>query len=251
MLPDFLKEFKDDLKKYKRNYIKITAAPVSGVKSLMPYASKFSGKPFLPVGITYPIDKSGKPMLLWAQINFEEMPELQPYPNKGILQLFVSEDWFTMDDYKILFHENVECEIQTDFSLLTEDLYENSPFSREHKLTFSEEVEYGGSEDIEFGFEFKGKSYYEYSEALPEAQQKEMSKYFYSIGHRVGGYAYFTQGDPREFNEMSGKADLHLLQIDSNDKIMIGDAGVAHVFINPEDLTNRNFEKAYFYYDCC
>lgn len=45
-----------------------------------------------------------------------------------------------MDDYKILFHKTIENEYQTDFSFLTEKLYEESPVYCEHKLAFEKVV---------------------------------------------------------------------------------------------------------------
>jgi uncharacterized protein YwqG len=39
--------------------------------------------------------------------------------------------------------------------------------------------------------------------------------------------------------------------MDTDEHLMFGDSGIAHVFIDPLDLENRQFEKAYFYWDCC
>jgi uncharacterized protein YwqG len=72
---------------------------------------------------------------------------------------------------------------------------------------------------------------------------------FRSTGHKIGGYAYFTQCDPRE-GEPERKDDLLLLQIDTDGEIMWGDAGVANIFINAQDLKNKKFDKAYFNWDC-
>ncbi|MGZ4091003.1 MAG: DUF1963 domain-containing protein [Bacteroidia bacterium] len=41
------------------------------------------------------------------------------------------------------------------------------------------------------------------------------------------------------------------MQIDADDEIMFGDSGVANVFINIDELKNKNFDKAYFNWDCC
>jgi uncharacterized protein YwqG len=42
-----------------------------------------------------------------------------------------------------------------------------------------------------------------------------------------------------------------LLQIDTDEQIMFGDSGVANVFISPEALRNKQFDQAYFHWDCC
>ncbi|MEO7486991.1 MAG: DUF1963 domain-containing protein [Ferruginibacter sp.] len=251
MIPAFLEKFKTEIEKYKLDTIRIKAKPIQGSKTLPLKQSKFLGKPFLPISQEYPKSKNGDPMILWAQINFEEMPELEKYPTSGILQLFASPtEWEDMDDYKIIFHENLNQEFQTDFQFLTKELYEESPINCEHELEFTKETEYGGTEDFRFQLTFDGKDYYDFQETLTEENKKEMDRLFYTIGHKVGGYAYFTQSDPRDYDE-NKKNDLLILQVDTDDEIMFGDSGVMNIFLNVDDLKGRNFDKAYFNWDCC
>lgn len=134
------------------------------------------------------------------------------------------------DDYKIIFYHSDEEEHQTDFSFLTERLFEESPIPCEHKLTFKKETEFGGREDFRFQMNFDGLDYYEFQDTLPKEQQEQMDDLFYIIGHKIGGYAYFTQSDPREYNNKA-KNDILLLQIDSQEKIMFGDVGAPHLQI--------------------
>jgi len=252
VVPDFLEKFRPQIEKYKLNSIKIKAHPISDSEVLNLEQSKFLGKPFLPNDLPYPKDKNGKPMILLAQINFAEIPFLENYPTEGLLQLFVSAtDWYSMDDYSILYHPNTNFQPRKDFSFLTSDLYSEAPIYTEHALTFIKTTEYGATEDFRFDMRFNGLSYYEYRETLSKEQQKKMDDIFYIIGHKIGGYAYFTQSDPRSYSTEHKWNDLLILQIDSDDKIMFGDSGVAHVFLNEQDLKNRDFSKAYFYWDCC
>jgi len=250
MIPEFLTEFKTKLEKYKLETIKIVATPLKKEESLEIFDSKFLGTPYLPKGMEYPKDKENKPMVLWAQINLVDTPALDGYPNQGILQFFVSSEWFDMDDYKVVFHSDITEEIQTDFSFLTEDLYEESPIYCEHKLDFNKEIEYGSSEDLRFSMRFNDKDYWDFQETLTKDQAEELNKIIDGTGHKIGGYAYFTQADVRDYNK-DLKQDLLLLQIDTDEEIMFGDSGVANFFINPEDLKNRRFEKAWFNWDCC
>ena len=251
MIPAFLDEFKTEIENYKLETIRIIATPLREGEILSIKQSKFLGKPFLPIGHVYPKSKKGTPMIMLAQINFSETPPLENYPSQGILQLFVSPtDWYDMADYCILFHENINQDLQTDFSFLTGNLYEESPINCEHKLAFSKETEYGDNEDFRFKLNFNGKSYYDFQETLAELQQEEMDKLFSAIGHKIGGYAYFTQSDPRDY-DTSKKNDLLLFQIDTDNEIMFGDTGVANVFLNVDDLKSKKFEKAYFNWDCC
>ena len=251
MIPAFLERFKTEIEKYKLETITITAKPNQSSTPLPVKQSKFLGEPYLPLAYEYPKSADGTPMILWAQINFEELPELSGYPTKGILQLFMAPtEWYDMDDYKIFFHEDLDQEYQTDFSFLTEELYEECPFNREHALSFEKEIEYGGTEDFRFQLTFDGKYYFDFQETLTKEQQEEMDKLFYRTGHKIGGYAYFTQSDPRDYDK-SKKNDLLVLQIDTDDEIMFGDNGVMNIFLNADDLKARNFDKAYFNWDCC
>ena len=259
-IPAFLDDFKSEIEKYKLETIRVLAKPIDKNEILSIKQSKFLGKPFLPISKEYPKDKNNAPMILLAQINFDESPTLDNYPTHGILQLFISPtDWYDVEDYYILFHENPNQEFQTDFSFLTSNLYEESPIDCEHKLSFEKEIEQGGVTDFRFDLEFNGKDYYDYQDTLPKNQQNELNDLFYvvrykiggygRVGHKIGGYAFFTQSDPREEDDIK-KDDVLLFQIDTDEQIMFGDSGVANVFINIDDLKSKNFDKAYFNWDC-
>ncbi|EZG89036.1 hypothetical protein GNI_003290 [Gregarina niphandrodes] len=72
------------------------------------------------------------------------------------------------------------------------------------------------------------------------------------FGHRlsssqckIGGYPYFTQCDSEE------RPGVHLLQIGSFGDVTFGDSGLAHWFIDEQDLVKKKFENLYFMWDCC
>lgn len=252
MLPEFLSEFRTPLEQYRLDYVRIKATPLLDNETLSLTQSKFLGHPYLPLGHPYPLDAAGQPMVLWAQINFAEVPRLAGFPEVGILQFFASPtDWYDAEDYQVLYHPDSNSAPQTDFSLLTDKLYADSPIYAEHALVFSPATEYGNPEDVRFDMSFGGKDYYEYQNTLTEAQREELDTYCNNAGHKLGGYAFFTQGDPRDYSSADQRSDVQLLQLDSDKKIMFGDSGVAHLFINPEALAARQFEQAYFYWDCC
>jgi uncharacterized protein YwqG len=252
MLPDFLGEFRPQLETYKLDYVRIQATPLPSGEALALTKSKFLGTPFLPVGVPYPHDVLVRPMILLAQINFAEVPALADYPTGGILQLFVSStEWYNMDpkDYRILYHPDATAEAQTGFSFLTPALYAESPILVEHSLAFSRQTEYGGVADCRFTMDFGGKDYYEYQETLSQEQQDQLDALCYNVGHKIGGYAYFTQSDPRDYSAEQ-RDDMLLLQIDTDDQIMWGDVGVANIFISLEALQAKQFDRAYFNWDC-
>ncbi|CAL6002957.1 Conserved_hypothetical protein [Hexamita inflata] len=60
--------------------------------------------------------------------------------------------------------------------------------------------------------------------------------------HKIGGVANFTQD--RQYSQY-----INFLQFDSSDGIMIGDAGIMHIFVKRKDLENLDFSNAVFYFD--
>jgi uncharacterized protein YwqG len=71
---------------------------------------------------------------------------------------------------------------------------------------------------------------------------------FKDSGHKIGGYLYTTQYDPR--GEECRDWQL-LFQMDSDRKIMWGDVGVANFFIHPDRLRARDFSTVLYSWDCC
>lgn len=86
--------------------------------------------------------------------------------------------------------------------------------------------------------------------------------------HRFGGWPYFIQHDPRDWDRGDPawkKYDTLLLAITSeynndksdirvisdSDEIMWGDAGVANFLINAEDLKNLDFSDIMYVWDSC
>jgi uncharacterized protein YwqG len=85
-LPNKLEPYRAKLENSIKPFIRVTGK--KGTTLL--WESKFCGNPYVPIGYEYPKDKDGTPMKLLAQINFEEVPIISPFPNKGILQFYIS-----------------------------------------------------------------------------------------------------------------------------------------------------------------
>lgn len=60
-------------------------------KKLRLWQSKIGGFPYFPKGNKYPVDPNGKPPLLLVQINFADVPKLDMFPEKGILQIYLGD----------------------------------------------------------------------------------------------------------------------------------------------------------------
>ncbi|WP_338812480.1 DUF1963 domain-containing protein [Bernardetia sp. Wsw4-3y2] len=263
-LPLELESYRSQLESSKRNFVKITTEKV---KDTTFTESKIGGYPFLPKGFSYPKDKDDKYLEFLAQINFAELPKNDIYPESGILQFFIGfEDLYGADldfdtiqeGYRVLFHDSVGGEVETNFDFLDKERVEDlTPLLHKNtlKMYFKNSSEYVSASSYEFEKYFED-SFYGFFERF-EDKEDEIADFYYenidNAGHKLGGYANFTQDDPRSFSENFGKEYNLLFQLDSDadfDDICWGDAGIGNFFIKKEDLVNRDFSKVIFNWDC-
>lgn len=240
--------------------------------------NKISGMPFIPQGGEYPVSTvDGRKLYLLIQLNFEELPHIENYPEKGILQIFIGEsdlygadfdDPQKQDTWRVLYHSDIrnpmsEKEIRKLMPDVPEDEFELpfGTFGREFKLEFAEkemsvtinsfnfnELLQEYCKDI-LGDELKDLAWFD----LPDEIENGLNEQLYGEGTRLGGYPGFTQYDVRENNFENYEL---LLQIDSELKgkeeyIMWGDCGIANFFIDPADLKKCDFSKVVYNWDCC
>ena len=244
-----------EIEKTKLPYISIDATPK---EDLALEQSKFGHFPCMPIDFEYPTDIAGRPMYPLAQINCKELPALSGYPTSGYLQFYISgfDDVYGIDfndsqsqkNFRVLYFEENDVEkYKADFSFLDEVMEsEQLPIPKPYALSFEKKEEYIGAGDVrEAGmFDFAKRF-----PAMEDELQEEVYDNFRSTGHKIGGYAYFTQEDPRLYNSPF-KDYILLLQIDSLDEIMWGDCGVANFFIHPDDLARKDFSKVVYNWDC-
>lgn len=234
-----------------RPYIEIKASQSS---NLLLWQSKFCGLPYLPEKNVYPRNSQGKYLYMIAQINFEELPRLEPYPEKGILQFWIEDDDLygmnfndqtKQDSFKVVYYSDVQQEnLVTDFSFLPHPEY--SPFtntSAEYSLNFLQKKMPPCISDYH---------YHKFFSETDEAFDETYIETYDSNGHRIGGYAHFTQEDPRDWRNPHKEKEHLLLQIDTDDEnqIMWGDCGVANFFISENDLKKKEFNNILYNYDC-
>jgi len=231
--------------------------------------SKVGGVPYFPKDMPYPKNTKGTPMRLLAQLNLSELPStFSELPNEGILQFFLQQDedddlygadydnLTNQEGFKVIYHEKVvedESHLLTDFSFvegLVDELLLPIEPDTEAKLTFSEKQEPVSFCDFRFD-NLLGNVIPEFITVDGQEHDliEEYAEHFDSSGHKIGGYACFTQADPRD--EDTSQAFL-LFQLDSDTKIdcIWGDMGVGNFFISPEDLRNRNFSNVLYTWDC-
>ena len=223
-------------------------------------ASRLGGPAVLPENADWPVDKTGKAMLMLAQINMEQIKGLSEFPDVGVLQYFIaSDDVFGLDfdtplasDHKVLWHPDV--------SKLTKVL----PQPLDYKEDMTPFMKRGVFEDginlapaqvaqqrPEWGVWFldeRMEEVYEISggEDAMEALFEAMDYH----AHRVGGHPSFTQQDPRHHNDLSDYTRI-LLQVGYDDDLMFGDSGECTFFITEADLKARRFDRVLYNWDCC
>jgi uncharacterized protein YwqG len=225
-----------------------------------PWSSKFGGKAYWPKGAEYPTSKEGEPLYLLSQINFEDMPNLTGYPVSGILQFFIADDGnhgldfdTPLDDiikkpngYRVVYHPEFFSEVEEDLPVASNNT--DLPLSDEFSLIFTLTKEIPSPSDYRFE---------QIAGDISDLDDK-VADYFFdgeaTNGSKVGGYAFFTQSDPREY-EKTDENWLLLFQMDTDDsdddfKIMWGDSGVCNFFIRPEQLAKCDFSAVWYTWDC-
>lgn len=242
-LPEIIEKYREELEATLKTSNEITFS----LEETKPWESKLGGCPYLESMDDYPIGAYERPMMFLAQINLEEMPPMEDFPTKGILQFYIEDiDPYGLDELcKVLYIENY---IKDETKLVKENPFrenyvEMEPFERPGKITFTQRQMPISSSLREFDKNFIQKATDEESSALYDV--------CYACDSRVGGYPYFVQHEPAYYRE--GKRDVLLLQLDVDDDcgLMFGDAGNCTFLISRDDLLKRDFSNVAYDWQCC
>lgn len=242
-IPQTLKKFED--------FLRSTEIPANEITferaQTLPWESKCGGCPYLEKAEDYPRDENGKPMIFLAQINLDEMPRLEDFPEHGLLQFYIGNDGLLglHSACKVIYIS----EYKTDkTALLTknpfEDDYKNeAPFSNEGRMKFKQTGRFIGVDCPKFNEQFEDK--------VSEDEWDALYDLCYPEGCFVGGYPLFVQHTPEYYE--TGELDVVLLQLDCEDEcgIMFGDSGNCNFFISREDLKAGNFDNVVYDWQCC
>ena len=226
-------------------------------KEISPLNSHLLGPAYWEASQPWPTNTEGIELTLLAQINFHEFSHLfnspywEAYPRRGILQFFIN----GQDDLWGLNFENLTEQKSWRIVFWPEpsfDKYKKQvvisptslPVTMPLLINFNLEEDIVGLAD-EYNFEKLGitNSEDELYEAIDAIATNQ--------GHKIGGFATFTQSDPRLAPEYKNEDWLLLLQIDSDDQIMWGDCGVANWFIPASRLKKLDFSDVLYNWDCC
>ncbi|MCY6483818.1 YwqG family protein [Clostridium aestuarii] len=184
--------FKRSLKKYSKEAVHLQLS-----KEAVPrWSTKLGGKPYLPLGEEHPEEG----MYLLAQINFEEIPKLQGYPEKGLLQFYIKEE--TCEHTTRYFNEIIrdESKLQEDLPEISNDDCWDVLWS-ELKVTYKKIDDTPSVEDYLLDKEIEdilNEMFTDHDEKYEMTSQYEQER----LGNKIGGYPYFPDwGDPRKIDE--------------------------------------------------
>lgn len=238
----------------------IISVDVVNGPSLSATGSQLGGRPWWPRGRPYPKDKDGQPLFLLIQLNFADMPALEPFPRTGLLQLFISQaelyganldDLQHPDGFACVYHDDLAQPVDT--TSAPHELAANGYLPLEEPLAargltfFADQMVV---DPTDYRFETLLPNIVA-DDDLVEAYAEWTSGAAAVSAIRLGGYPTFTQQDPRAFEGGGDLGDMTLLTIDSTMGIMWGDSGVAQFFMHERDLKRLDFSRVAYNWDCC
>ncbi|MDO4686235.1 MAG: YwqG family protein [Corynebacterium sp.] len=248
-IPESLRKYESFLESQRRltTALQLTAHPVAPdeVCSAVienPDGSRFGGAALVSQTYPWPSDYFNEPMFHLAQLNLSKLPAREGYPTSGLLQFFVADDGLMglgeTDDGSGFFGSVVR-------------------YIPDHEIP-SMVLAYHHPQNcapISNGyFTVTGRLYHQ----LPHSGDEQFSD-LYDPEKQLfaGGWPFFIQDDPRPQPSPTPDENLELLlQIDdyadtkSPVTIRWGDAGVAHFFISPAALRNRDFRNVFYTWSC-
>ncbi len=253
-----------ELEKY-RDRIEATIKPYIEIKiqnndDVNWWQSKFGGLPYLPKGFEYPKTPDDKYLFLLAQLNFDEIPPLDAFPDRGILQFYIADDYLenpiVEDRFKIMYFPQPDFQVEniiTNYDFLPQPEY--FPVDCCCSLQFAKKYAPISTSD----YKFTALLGEEIDELFINNHkiQDEYLEISSSFGHKIGGYPDFTQGDIRRYGsnfDGEQKPDILLFQMDTDENdtvdIMWGDSGIGNFFIDESALRQLDFSKVLYTWDC-
>jgi uncharacterized protein YwqG len=222
------------------------------------HESKFAGLPLLFDQMEHPKDENNEYMLLLAQLNFAELQLAPPFPQKGILQFYISQRCYEKVtpraehcQFKVHYIERGEDynhPVQ-DFTYLRDVHFSDFPIKSEMKLVAKTQFEPVSATDYRLENYFN-REILNTSITVDERLFKDVYLESYlAAEHKIGGYPYFIHEDFRKGSQYLQHYDTLLLQLVSNDEqgIMWGDSGIISFFINSKKLAQLDFSDIYFH----
>ncbi|MBC8111613.1 MAG: DUF1963 domain-containing protein [Verrucomicrobia bacterium] len=227
-----------------------------------PWQSCLGGSLYLPIQEVYPSDEQFQPLSFLGQFNFSEMPLLDGFPEKGLLQIFMSS--FHSQNCVTRYYP----EIQTDNLVSEKDMsdllaytspdhppqnFVQNPARLAFKMVYAPPAvtdfrhrNFFSADFLTYPpFPIKKKDVDWESVARRNAFQKLVA-----IGclPKMGGYGFFPQGDPRLATPQPDTWEL-LLELGSHEEwgMMWGDVQELCFLIRKESLLKADFSQLWVY----
>jgi len=172
--------------------------------------------PYLPKEFEYPKSKDGEYLYLLAQINFAEVPHLETFPKKGILQFYLEADGelfglnfknpTQQDKFRVIYFPEVdlpETDLITDFSFLPPTKKDDwlMPFEVCCALNFQHKFGVIIIDDYKFdSIEIYSDKYWNV--------WKEYYDKFCLDKHKIGGYPDFIRRPAPSIDEINDRFKL-------------------------------------------
>ena len=233
--------------------------------------SKIGGNYYIPISSDYPKDRYGNYMFLLVQINFSNYL-FDIFPPEGILQIFVTKDY---NEYKIKYYKDIKENYKTVFPNIDTSNFickDSVKISFEKSISYMPVSDYRSSnlinqyvnniinnpsdfevfkQIIKFDYEEFYMSKFDYQNFLnnPDSVLYKLieSAIYYKIKNdyiTIGGYADFTQSDPRENDELLSNKTECLFKIDDQEESFYLGDGIINILISTDDLQNQKFENS-------
>lgn len=254
------------------NHTKISCVHIKPVNQDTTYLdSKFGGEFYLPAGKQVPVFGDCGEMEFLAQINFSQLPPLNGFPQKGILQFFLctnEEEMENMDTgelssdghFRLIYYPELEAEQSAYREQIITDRWPMKKMVGRMEFEQTEEVVTLsiGQDGFEADFGYK--------DVLESLTLKQLKKAGYDLcdcpdtdrfcldfgnwGSKVGGHPSIRQGDVRfEYAEYQDYTTL-LFQFDLTPEGEL-EADTFCFFIKPEDLAACQFDDVLLYWHNC
>ncbi|KAL7712264.1 YwqG family protein [Entamoeba marina] len=224
------------------------------------FDSKIGGKPYLPKDFEYPKLKNGDhhPLVLLVQINYEQLEHIEDFPETGMLQIYIDGTDYSYDfdgdekqnGFRVVYHENI---------IKDESLLVDPPEVETEAVPFECCLKIIGKKiDCPMNWtDFRMDALID--KYMVKYNLDKQDRYTITDSEQLncritgfGGYASFTQDDPRGWGgEKDYTTTLFTSEYDTNNKVCWGDAGTGNFFIKREDLLKKDFSDVFFTYDCC
>lgn len=276
-LPPELSPYAKAIERSRLGYIGITLRQPD---ALMPWNSRLGGTAYLPKGQAHPVGPDGKPLALLAQLNFSEMPALQGYPARGIVQFFIAGSQSNAHVYGMLSDDTKPFDEERYFASLSRQrwfrvVYHPQVLQDREKLQDapapSPEMMLPMTGTAALGFETGIEPVSAYDYRFERFLGKPAAAFFAQFGAReeavannyiafsdkpvvakVGGYSNPTQRDPRLTRPDQDWVVLLELQggaLDNGFYMEWGDSGMGAFYIRRDDLARQDFSNVVYYWD--